>query len=92
MVEIMTNDGKELKQLTIDNFLPRGSILRNTGSGILALCIFTGPESKLVLNQGKLKYKKSNTEITLNKIFLIQALSVTVLSVVLGLLGYAFIE
>lgn len=88
----MTNDGKEFKQLTIDNFLPRGSILRNASSGILALCIYTGPESKLVLNQGKLKYKKSNTEITLNKIFLIQALSVTVLSVVLGLLGYAFIE
>ena len=58
------------KQLTLDNFLPRGSILRNTGgSGILVLTLYTGSDSKLILNQGKTKYKRSNADITLNKIF-----------------------
>ena len=59
-------------QLTLENFLPRGSILRNTGgSGILALALYTGCDSKLILNQGKTKYKRSNTDITLNRIFVI---------------------
>ena len=71
VAEVKNNDGSEFKQLTIDNFLPRGSILRNSGSGILAMVIYTGSDSKLVLNQGKLKYKKSNTEIKMNKIYII---------------------
>jgi hypothetical protein len=50
----------------LENFLPRGAILRNSGIGILALAIYTGPDTKLILNQGKLKYKKSNVEKTLN--------------------------
>ena len=90
MAEIKINDQKEFEQLNIDNFFPRGSILRNSGSGILALSIYTGPDSKLELNQGKLKYKRSNTDVTLNKIFTIQVTSVSVISVLLGLLGYAF--
>ena len=53
-------------------FLPRGSILRNSGgAGVLALTLYTGGDSKLILNQGSLKYKASNTDKTLNKIYII---------------------
>jgi hypothetical protein len=38
----------ELNQLNLDNFLPRGSILRNSGNGILALTLYTGPDTKLI--------------------------------------------
>ena len=78
LAEIKTGRGADSdsevvhKQLTLDNFLPRGSILRNTGGdGILALTLYTGNDSKLILNQGKTKYKRSNADITLNKIFII---------------------
>lgn len=59
---------------------------------MLALAIYIGADTKLIQNQGKdLKYKKSNSEKTLNKIFMIQAISVIIISVVLGLLGYSFL-
>ena len=40
--------------------------------GVLALILYTGKDSKLVLNQGNYKYKTSNTEVNLNLIFLAQ--------------------
>ena len=63
-----TNDHR---QLGMEHFLPRGSILRNSGSGIFAMTVYTGPDTKLIKNQGKFKYKKSNTEQTMNKIYII---------------------
>ena len=38
------------KNLCIEHFLPRGAILRGTegGEGVLALCLYTGPDSKLI--------------------------------------------
>ena len=73
--------------------MPKGSILHNTaGAGVLAAAIYTGRDSKLTLNQGALKYKASNTEKTLNRIYVIQAVSVVLLSVLLGMLGYFFME
>jgi len=45
--------------------------MQGTGAkGILALVLYTGSDTKLVLNQGNYKYKTSNTEINLNLIFL----------------------
>jgi len=46
----------------------------------------------LILNQGTLKYKASNTERTLNKIYIIQAISVVIFSLLLGFLGNAFMR
>ena len=47
--------------------------MQGTGeTGIIALVLYTGSESKLVLNQGLYKYKMSNTEINLNLIFTMQ--------------------
>ena len=81
------------EEMTIAQFLPRGSILHNTGGvGVLAAAVYTGRDSKLILNQGALKYKASNTEKTLNKIYIIQACSVVALSIVFGLIGYRWME
>lgn len=44
--------------------------------GVLALVLFTGKDTKLVLNQGNYKYKMSNTEVNLNLIFLAQFLQI----------------
>jgi len=40
--------------------------------GVLALVVYTGNETKLVLNQGRYKFKMSNTEVNLNLILLFQ--------------------
>lgn len=67
-------------------------MLRNTGGmGILALCIYTGSDTKLVRNQGTLKYKSSNTERTLNKIYIIQSITVITLAIIFGLIGWGFL-
>ena len=85
--------GKTSQDMDIAQFLPRGSILHNTGgAGVLAAAVYTGRDSKLILNQGALKYKASNTEKTLNKIYVIQAVSVVAISIVLGALGFAFMR
>ena len=56
--------------MALENFLPRGATMQGTGdTGVLALVVYTGSESKLVLNQGKYQYKISNTETGLNHIF-----------------------
>ena len=41
---------KEMIDLSLDNFLPRGAILRSSGAGVVVLVIYTGMETKLVLN------------------------------------------
>ena len=45
--------------------------MQGTGeTGVLALVTYTGANTKLVLNQGLYKYKRSNTEKNLNMIFM----------------------
>ena len=87
------DDQRSHKNMNIGQFLPMGAILHNTGgAGILVAAVYTGRDSKLIMNQGALKYKASNTEKTLNRIYVIQAISVTVLAIILGLLGYRFLN
>lgn len=56
------------------------------------LSVYTGPETKLISNQGKLKFKRSRTDFTLNKMYIIQAISVVIIASVLGALGYQFLR
>ncbi|RKP39749.1 hypothetical protein BJ085DRAFT_13927, partial [Dimargaris cristalligena] len=61
--------------ITIDNILLRGCILRNTDY-VVGLALFTGPESKIVLNSGVTPNKRSriekimNTQVALNFVLL----------------------
>ena len=41
---------KEIIEISSLNFLPRGAILRNSGAGIVVLVVYTGADTKLVLN------------------------------------------
>ena len=68
---------EEIAGLTLQNFLPRGATMQQTGEiGVLALVIYTGKDTKIVLNQGKYKYKTSNSEYDMNWIFLGQMIQI----------------
>lgn len=53
-------------QLTKDNLLLRGTMLRNT-DWIFGLVIYTGVESKIYLNLNQPAHKRTNVEITTNR-------------------------
>ena len=59
----------DVLKLGLSNFLPRGAIVCN--SEIHAVVVYTGKDSKIILNQGHYAYKTSSLEKKLNKMFLI---------------------
>jgi magnesium-transporting ATPase (P-type) len=59
----------DVLKLGLSNFLPRGAIVCN--SEIYAVVVYTGKDSKIILNQGHYAYKTSSLEKKLNKMFLI---------------------
>ena len=63
--------GKAL-DITLENFIPRGALVRGPKGGVVVLVVATGVDTKLVLNQGKPYYKISSTEKSMNIIFLRQ--------------------
>jgi len=52
--------------LDIDQMLMRGSSLRNTGH-VYGAAIYTGHDTKVMMNSSKSRPKKSKIEITMNK-------------------------
>lgn len=54
----------------LQNFLPRGTEVKN--STVQCIVVATGPDTKIVLNQGKYSYKTSSFEKQMNKVFGIQ--------------------
>lgn len=59
---------------------------------MLALVLYTGVDTKIVLNQGRYKYKTSNTEINLNLIFLGQILQIIFFSTLCTIMNNVFIR
>ena len=57
--------------MDINQFLHRGALIRNSGR-ILALVVYTGKDSKLVMNFGNYKFKRPSFERLLNIIIGIQ--------------------
>jgi len=62
-----TGDTKEYP-LNLQNFIPRGSVVGN--SEMYAIVVYTGADSKIILNQGKYSYKSSSIEKKMNLIYL----------------------
>ena len=56
------------------------------------MVLYTGKETKLILNQGKYKYKTSNTEINLNLMILIQLVQIVILCMLFAILHAEFLK
>lgn len=72
------------------NFIPHGALVQN--SQILGLVVYTGDDTKLKLNQGHYKYKFSQIEIKMNKIFGVQLIQVALLCIIFSLSYYSWIK
>lgn len=70
----------EMKEdLDINQFLHRGALIRNSGR-VLALVVYTGKDSKLILNFGNYKFKRPRFEWLLNVILFVQFLAFLVMA------------
>lgn len=67
--------------LELTQFIPRGTIVRNSGK-IYMVVVYTGKDTKIIMNNGKYKFKKSSNDKVIN-IFL--AWNVFVMLVPLGI-------
>lgn len=55
--------------LDLLNFLHRGATIKNSGK-VFVMVLYTGKESKIMMNNGKYKFKKSGVEKKLNLLVL----------------------
>ncbi|KAI0217437.1 phospholipid transporting ATPase [Massospora cicadina] len=72
--------------ISIQNTLLRGCIVRNV-SFVIGLVIFTGPESKIVLNSGVTPSKRSYIERLMNEHVIMNFCILLLMSVVVSVLG-----
>ena len=64
-------DDPEFKQnLDLNQFLHRGSFIENSGH-VIAMVVYTGTDTKLILNLGQYIFKMSSFEKILNYIYII---------------------
>ena len=72
--------------LDADSMLLRGCKLRNTGF-VYGVCVFTGPETKIMKNSAKAKYKFSTLELMSNQAILLVFCSQICLSIIGSSIG-----
>ena len=58
---------KNVTSLDLKQFIPRGSIVKNSWD-VLAVVVYTGRDTKLMLNQGRYEFKISRLMYQLNVI------------------------
>lgn len=76
-------DKQQSEELSLVNFVPRGSILKHSDD-VYALVLFTGPETKLVLNQGKYKFKNSHITNQLNLAMFINCVTMVFFAILMS--------
>lgn len=59
---------------------------------MLAIVVYTGKDSKIIMNQGHYSYKYSSIEKKLNRIFSIQILQVILIAAIFTICGSAFVK
>lgn len=72
-------DNDQKFNLDLKQFLPRGTYVKNSGQ-ILALVLYTGVDTKILLNSGRYVYKKSFTDKVVNQICIIQIVLMLVIA------------
>eukprot|EP00347_Sterkiella_histriomuscorum_P003081 403365663 len=86
-----TQEKEQSFDLDLKQFIHSGSTMKNTGK-VLALVLYTGKQTKILMNQGKYHYKQSVLERQLNIILIVNlAIILSVAAIMSGRL-YKFIE
>lgn len=80
------NDKECSEMATINNMLLRGCTLRNT-KWVVGITLFTGPETKIILNTGVTPYKKSRMSRELNYYVLVNFVVLFLICFVSGLVN-----
>ncbi|KAL6450692.1 DNF1 Phospholipid-transporting ATPase DNF1 [Candida maltosa Xu316] len=81
---------KEIQEpVTVNNFLPRGCTLRNT-KWTIAFCVYTGPDTKIMLNSGATPTKASRIARELNLSVVINFVLVFIMCFISGLINGLF--
>jgi phospholipid-transporting ATPase len=80
-----------MEELDLKQFVPRGSHVRNSGC-LYMLVLYTGLETKLILNQGSYKFKMSHVDKTINYILLCNALVMILFTFVLAFYSYKWVD
>ncbi|KAJ1652243.1 hypothetical protein IWQ61_007376 [Dispira simplex] len=75
---------RKILPITIKNMLLRGCVVRNTDF-VIGIALFTGPESKIMLNSGETPSKRSRIERTMNYMVVANFVVVVVLSLVMSI-------
>mmetsp|Transcript_30520 Transcript_30520/g.46780 ORF Transcript_30520/g.46780 Transcript_30520/m.46780 type:complete len:289 (-) Transcript_30520:349-1215(-) len=79
--------GEQPISLSSDSLLLRGSSLRNTDY-VVGVAIFTGHDTKVMMNSAQAKYKFSSLELMTNKAIALILMVQIVMSLIAGTVGY----
>ena len=69
---------EKASDLELKNFIPRGAVIRNTEE-VFVVVLYTGVDTKLVLNEGKYKFKISKYYSVLNRYMIINLATLIIL-------------
>ena len=78
-------------KVTYSQFLLRGAVLANT-DWVIGMVVYAGHETKLMRNMGKVKYKQTHIEKTLNKIVIFLVIFQVILCITVAIQAAAFIQ
>ena len=71
-----------------NNFIPRGATIRGKNCKVLVLVVYTGRDTKIMLNNGKAIYKHSNMDRNLNWIYVAAIFQIFAVCIAFTVLGY----
>ena len=73
--------------LDLKQFVPRGSHVRNSNC-IYMMVLYTGLETKLILNQGSYRFKQSHVDKMINVVLSCNLVAMLMFTIILTLLNY----
>lgn len=90
-LKIINKERQEpLIDLDLKQFVPRGAHVRNSGH-LYLLVLYTGNDTKLILNQGSYRFKQSHVDKVVNKILAVNIVLMLSMCGILALCNYHFV-